>query len=159
MLQRRHECAAKRMPVHAAIINRAYAWIRTDGWMCACTHVSRHVRDAFLHVRMYSPQSAQSVCALLQADKPKPKPKVKGEKKEKTTKQLLQGIDDAVDKVPIHSDGKPQCDEPLWSVSAERHVHRMHALFVRHAARGSSLSVCRQAAAFAMKHAAMRHAI
>ena len=72
--------------------------------MCACTHVPRHVRDAFLHVRMYSPQSAQSVCALLQADKPKPKPKVKGEKKEKTTKQLLQGIDDAVDKVPTHRD-------------------------------------------------------
>ena len=109
---------------------------------------------------MYSPQSAQSVCALLQADKPKPKPKVKGEKKEKTTKQLLQGIDDAVDKVlyvVMHS--KPQRDEPLWPVSAERHVHRMHALFVRHAARGSSLSVCRQAAAFAMKHAAMRHAV
>ncbi len=51
----------------AAIISRAYAWIRTDGWMCACTHVSRHVRGAFLHVRMYSPQSAQSFCVITPA--------------------------------------------------------------------------------------------
>ena len=83
-------------------------------------------------------------------------------------KQLLQGIDDAVDKVRIVSQATAQRDRGPVGTRATVVSHsraacaphaRTHALCVRRAARDRSVSVDRHAAAFAIKHAAMRHAI